>query len=342
MKARSQIIKHPLGVSIKTPLLVPSFSSKGFTIKNGKSNVSAPLLLSRGFLEECMLVSAFDIYHSLIPEPDKFAYCTETVILDSGGYESSSIYDFSGIIEYDGDSEKINEWNIEKLESVIENWSERYPAIIVNFDHGNIRKSLNEQISEANSFFHKYPKTLNIFLIKPETSKQPMIQINNILESIHLFDQFDIIGLAEKELGDSMLMRMRNIYKIRKRMDEMKNSNPIHVFGSLDPVSSVLYFLAGAEIFDGLTWLRFSYFNNSAIYINNFSVFYNEFGIAKTDTQIKIDSIINNIRFLTKMKYAMINFIKTGKFVEFDISRNHIFGKVIEQNYKTFLNSLKE
>lgn len=342
MEPRSQIIEHPSGLKIKTPLLIPSFSSKGFAIKRGKSIISDPLLISTEFLEESMLISAFDLYHSLIPSADKFAHSAEIVFIDSGGYETSSNYDFSGIIEYESDSKRINEWNVNKLESVIRKWSLRYPAVIVNFDHGNIRKSLCEQIEEANSFFQKFPDMLKTFLIKPETNKQHIVQIDNIIKSIHELDQFDIIGLTEKELGISMLKRMQNIRKIRKKMDEVRISKPIHIFGSLDPISSVLYFLAGAEIFDGLTWLRFSYFNNTTIYVPNFAVLNNEIGIARTDVRIKADSIVNNIRYLNKLKYAMINFISSKDYSEFDISDNKIFGKIIEQSFNTFHNTVKE
>lgn len=338
MEPRSQIIKHPSKVTIKTPLLIPSFSSKGFAIRKGESIIKAPLLMLTEFLTESMMVSAFDIYHKLIPNPDKYAFATEVVFIDSGGYETSSIYDFSGIIEYEGDSNKINEWNIKKLESVIRKWSKRYPAIIVNFDHGNIRKSLNMQISEASSFFQKFPKMLNTFLIKPETKKQQLVQVDNILDSIQLLEQFDIIGLTEKELGNSMLKRMRNIRKIREELDKANITKPIHIFGSLDPISSILYFLSGAEIFDGLSWLRFSYYDGMTIYTQNFSVLNDNLGIHVKDKQVKAQSLTNNIQFLGALKHKMINYITTKSFEEFKSLGYPGLCDILGKNYKIFIN----
>ncbi len=49
---------------------------------------------------------------------------------------------------------------------------------------------------------------------------------------------------------------MQNIAKLRKALDKAGLNIPLHVFGSLDTVTTPLYFLAGADIFDGLTWLR--------------------------------------------------------------------------------------
>jgi hypothetical protein len=43
-------------------------------------------------------------------------------------------------------------------------------------------------------------------------------------------------------------------------------SAPIHVFGALDPLACALYFLAGAELFDGLNWMRYAFLDDAAIY----------------------------------------------------------------------------
>ena len=42
-------------------------------------------------------------------------------------------------------------------------------------------------------------------------------------------------------------------------LDDAGVGIPIHVFGSLDPLISPIYWLAGAEIFDGLTWINMAY-----------------------------------------------------------------------------------
>lgn len=67
---RKRDIIHPSGQKFKTPLLVPSFSSKGFNIKlKSKKLVSElPVILkvASEVIEETMLVSAFDIHHKFV------------------------------------------------------------------------------------------------------------------------------------------------------------------------------------------------------------------------------------------------------------------------------------
>jgi hypothetical protein len=142
----------------------------------------------------------------------------------------------------------------------------------VSFDKPTERKELQQQIDEAKRLFARYPHQLNTLLIKPETEDQRYVQIKNVLAKVDDLNSFDIIGMTEDELGNSVLKRMVNIASVRLAMDDAGITTPIHVYGSLDPLTSVLYFLSGAEIFDGLTWLRFGYADGSACYRANYGV----------------------------------------------------------------------
>src|SRR5262245_60637708 len=138
MLATSRKLQHPSGVIIETPLLVPSFSSKGFPIKQDISEASMALKIASEFLTESMLVSAFDIHHKYLPSPKEFNVVPQITFVDSGRYETSEVYDFSAVsrnpVSVDTD------WREEKLIEVLDQWPERFPAVFVNFDHGLIRK----------------------------------------------------------------------------------------------------------------------------------------------------------------------------------------------------------
>ena len=62
MLAKSTRIRHPLGVTLQTPLLVPSFSSKalGFN-KAGQSELKKVFEVASDYLTDIMLVSAYDL-----------------------------------------------------------------------------------------------------------------------------------------------------------------------------------------------------------------------------------------------------------------------------------------
>lgn len=344
MLARISKLEHPLGFLIETPLLVPSFSSKGFGFKKKKvgekndvSEVADALEFSKEFLTESLLISAYDIFYNHIPFSEE-NICTDITFLDSGGYESGGTYDLSTVSKFNYD---VKEWKVEFLEEVLNNWPEHKAAVAVSFDHGNRKVSLKEQICSAVKLFARYPKMLSTFLIKPETKDQEYVQVNNIVAQINDLKQFNIIGVTEREIGNSILQRMLNIAIIRKAMDDCGNEAPMHIFGSLDPVTSILYFLAGAEIFDGLTWLKYSYFYNAAIYTSNFGVINNELGINVRDGQVKSIAISKNTYYLEKMKYTMRDFLKYSDFKLFDEIGGLGFGSTLEKSFRTFESNIK-
>jgi hypothetical protein len=319
-------------MEIETPILIPSFSSKGFSFNTkGMSEAAEAIDLSKEFLTDSSLLSAYDLYHNHIPFSEDYI-CTDVTFLDSGGYETSDIYDFSATAKY---AYPIKEWTLEYYKTILDQWPVYKAAVMVSYDHGDKRYDLKSQITAAQDLFSRYPHFLVNFLIKPETRDQKYIQIENILRNVAKLNTFAVIGVTEKELGNSILNRMVNIHKIRNALNANKNPAPIHVFGSLDPVTSILYFLAGAEIFDGLTWLKYSYFEGMAVYQSNYGGLDNEVGIHVRDAQVRSKSIVNNIYCLGKMKYIMKEFSMSNDFSLFD-KLKHGLGSYLEKNYRTF------
>lgn len=337
MLVRTNYLNHPLGFQVETPLLIPSFSSKGFSFKgNDESEAIDAFKVSKEFISEIVLVSAYDLHYNHFPYSEENIF-TDITVIDSGGYETSEIYDLSATAKY---SYPIKEWTIEKYEEILKNWPEYKAGIIVSYDHGMRRCLLQQQIGEAKSLFSRYDNFLTDFLIKPESDDQRYIQIKNIIDNINLLKTFSIIGVTEKELGNSILNRMTNLAKIRKALDDEKNFAPIHIFGSLDPITSILYFLAGAEIFDGLTWLKYSYFNGLASYQSNVGALHDQLGIHVRDSQIRSKSVVNNIYYLDKMKYIMKDFSISKQFKLFD--QLHVgLGNFLEKSYNTFKSNSK-
>ena len=341
MNLRTSIIKHPSGVDIETPLFVPSYSSKGFILERDnrgklKSEVCKAIELANQFLTESQLISAYDVYYNYLLQPVDLIP-TKIIFVDSGGYETSSSFDFSETRRSNNNHEK---WNIEYLKKVLTNWPrERFPTVIVSFDDENDRKPVLKQIESAKQLFKEFDNCLHDFLIKPETKTSNFINIENLIKNINRLKNFNIIGITEKELGNSILQRMQRIQKIRNELDKARINAPIHIFGSLDPITIILYFMAGAEIFDGLTWLKYSYFSGLAMYTNNLSVLDKEMDINTSDSKVKARSISNNLYFLEKLKSILINFKNSNNdFKLFDELGFNGLGKIIENNYIIFKN----
>jgi len=329
MLARSSILRHRSGVILETPLLVPAFSSKGFGFnKDGLSEVTDVLKTTAEVITECMLVSAYDIFHRHIPSPIDFPCVPEVIFVDSGGYETLEEYDFSAVFKH---QYEVKDWDEASLRRILGSWPSHLPAVFVSYDS---REAIQKQVEAARELFKNYHNNLHTLVVKPETKDQRYVQLPSIIGHINEIGQFHIIGLTEKELGNSMLKRMENIAKIRIALDEAGISTPIQIFGGLDPLSSYLYFLAGAEIFDSLTWLRYSYLDGTAIYSQNYGALC--IGIHVRDSLVQLRTLVDNIYYLQNMQYAMKAFL-----LEHDFRKFGRHAQLLQESYDKLRTKLK-
>ncbi|MDD5677941.1 MAG: hypothetical protein PHW60_08115 [Kiritimatiellae bacterium] len=309
MLARSTTIRPPGGISIQTPILVPSFSSKGFKVKqNGISEVKDIFVNTAEFLTETMLVSAYDIFYRHILSPHKFPCVPALTFVDSGGYETNADHDYCTVYHFHN---KPRPWELKHLQNILDSWPERIPAVFINFDKSSAGKSLPKQIALARGLFANYPKQMHNFLLKPSwQSKGNLLPIINALPTcITEIADFHILGVTEKELGNTPLDRMVAIATLRRHMDTANIRAPIQVFGALDPLSACLYFLAGAEIFDGLSWLRFSYTDGYCTYMQNYGILH--IGLDQNDDYVRAKTFSDNYTFLRDLQLKMRTFATT-------------------------------
>jgi hypothetical protein len=283
----------------RTPLLVPSFSSK-------VPEVAKTLRATEEVIEASILVSAYDIYHKLIAPPFDFA---SLIFLDSGGYEASKDSDLSDIGEFEYEP---REWSIDAHESVLANWAATVPTVMISYDHPNERLSTGDQIARARAMAPGKIGVLREILLKPEKETHRFLKVEALHDHVHDLAAFDIIGVTEKEIGHSILDRMKNIARLRMELTNAGLDKPIHVFGSLDTITTPLYFLAGADIFDGLTWLRFAYYDGYTMYKYNFGAL--DLGISAKSDIIDVRSWFHNYRYLAELELDMSRFLRTGDF----------------------------
>jgi hypothetical protein len=319
MLERTSAVLHPSGISVRTPLLIPSFSSKGFRFTIGDddrevSEAAAFLEVAYEFLSESMLVSAFDIYHGYIP-PITHAM-TEITVVDSGGYETSSVQDLSSI-RVDEANRKL--WTLDTYLEVLNTWPDHVPGVFVSFDSPDIRVSLGAQIAQARDSLSRFrTKHLVTILVKPEAAGNVGLDVDNIVGRVRELRDFDIVGLTEKEAGDSTFERMVSIARIRQALDRDNNNAPIHVFGSLDPITVPLYFLAGAEIFDGLSWLRYGFDRSGTSAYYRIDHGAREIGIDRSDDLVQAITMQGNLNVITTIRNRMRRFESGRDFAKFE------------------------
>ncbi len=240
------------------PLLIPSFSSKGcvkYVDEDNKliSTNSNLLIQLNHNLSNTYLISSYDAYYGLMPSnPEKWPH-TDYLFVDSGGYETTTS-DKSG-----------NIWNEELMWQVYDvvYKCNNFTNSILVFTTYDSYKNLSSQIQSAFILQDKFPNAIIDLLIKlnDNDAPKPSNLANSILQFADDIKKIQIIGLTEEELGRTTKERLLNLIAIKKSLDNINWNGYIHIFGGLDPSVMRLYFYAGANIFDGLSWQRM-YFEN--------------------------------------------------------------------------------
>lgn len=297
---------------IETPLLVPSFSSKGFP------EVKQLIELMKEYITESALISAYDIHHKLINKKHSFCHA---LFIDSGGYEASVDYDLS---DAKRTYQPLKSWQHSYYRKTLRELSlpRETAYVLVNYDNPKSRLKLKDQIERAKRDFRtlKSDSFVTEFLIKPDpttSSKKTHngsehLDIEKILKNITSLREFQILGVTEKELGASPLQRMINIARIRKALNDANLHQPLHVFGALDPISVPLYFFAGADIFDGLTWLRYGLHKGLAVYNSNYYAL--NHSVDTLDESAWTRTLVTNLSALDNLQRDMRTFAESKDF----------------------------
>lgn len=286
-------VKFGKDFTLSTPMLVPSFSSR-------VPEIEKPFRASEQFIDGPILISAYDVKHKFVSPPFDFG---SAIFLDSGGYEISRITDLSDV----GDQiQRPPHWPEEDHAALVADWSPRVPSVVISYDHPGKRHSLDEQIARAKGLRLSRGDIVREILLKPETPSQNLIQIDAALERIRELAGFGVIGVTEKEVGSCVLDRMVNIAKLRQALTKVGLNTPIHVFGSLDSVTTLFYFVAGADIFDGLTWLRYAFKEGRTLYRQDFGI--SDLGISTKAYKIEALCWSRNYTYMGDMELEMNRF----------------------------------
>lgn len=288
----------------RTPLLIPSFSSKGFP------DVDKIIDYTSELIDDVMLVSAYDLhYNKKIRPPFNFA---SLIFLDSGGYEASKEQELSNFSDNDHVPKA---WSQAMHAAQLAAWPTTVPSVLISYDHPLERFVIKKQIERAKGMAPGREGFLREILLKPETKGQGLLQIADIIRNVRDLAGFDVIGVTEKEVGNSIFDRMKNIAELRRALDKVGLETPIHVFGSLDTITTPMYFLAGADIFDGLTWLRFAFYEGQTVYKQNYGAL--KSGIT-TKTHV-IDGLCwnGNYRYMKNLEDEMRRYLYDYEFSAF-------------------------
>lgn len=273
MSSRLLSFSHRSGATVDLPLLVPSFSSKGFAfsrVRKGRrehiySETAEALETLGAFMNESMLLSAYDLHHHHFRSPEKNFRNTSLVLLDSGGYELTPDFDSSEPRLTETMTRPFTAEDYRALLARLQKKHRDHPLVITNFDWDSRHTPYPVQIEAARTLFNRFRHWSNNFIVKPPSRSRTVVDIDELLPHFGDLRSFDMLGVTEKELGKNLLDRLKRIARLRCEMLRKDVNIPIHVWGGLDPVVTPLYFFAGADIFDGVSWLRYAFHQGMAV-----------------------------------------------------------------------------
>ncbi|WP_342148083.1 hypothetical protein [Methylorubrum sp. SB2] len=285
-------------VVVEGPLVVPSYSSKALP----RISVSTALKMTADFIVSPVLVSAYDIRHHAV-DPRRFQ--VPLIIVDSGGYEG--LVDDEGRRRGGNPDHAAFEWSAEIYAETLAEIEIDVPVIAVSYDRTSL--SIGRQIEAA--LDERRSRFGSAFLLKPMDGER--LTIESVTEHVPLLDGFDVIGVTEKEAGSSLIERLTFVARLRALLDECGVDKPIHAFGALDPFMTPLYFLAGADIVDGLTWLRFEFSEDGARYLQSRAAFVDPIATIK-DTEWLIRRA--NYARAVDMQIAFRRYLRSGRYAD--------------------------
>ena len=282
-------------LGVPTPLIVPSFSSRGFpSLANIWNQLSYKLF-------GVCLVSAFDVAEGLIPS--NVSELVNVVFWDSGVFETNA---GQKKISRDHAPSTCANWRKEQYRETLRTIGEGANAVVVNFDEIG---SLEDQIRYALEDFSLVPYAASDFLVKPAVESE---WVNLPKLGLHLdrLSGVNVIGITTRDAGDSLLTRCSSIVMLRDMLDGAGLHTPIHVFGAINPYEILSYFFSGADIFDGLDWLRCSFGARGSIEIGESAM--EEFRWNMTDPELQMEAWTNNLRFLYQLQDGMLRYGACG------------------------------
>lgn len=228
------------GFSLPLPCFFPSISSV-------KTNLS-PLEYLRVIVAvnyPQFLISAYDINNcsldqrQLINSLIKDAIRNKKVVLcDSGNFESFWKED--------------EDWDVEIFGSILE-LSNFQMAFC--FDHQELLDSVEETIDLiVNAVLRDQQRLSNgtvIPIIHASSEMLPGIAYG-VAERLNPV----LIAVPERRLGEGIINRAKTVFKIRESLNKTGQYYPLHLLGTGNPLSILIYSLCRADSFDGLEWCQ--------------------------------------------------------------------------------------
>lgn len=327
------------GLSISLPCFIRSVSS----FETQLPPVAALTALSLVPSTDPVLVSAYDVYLSPKADNDEIDNHKKIVnlinglkkrncltLMDSGKYEAAR-------------KNKLKWWTYRKYLTATKQIQAN-----VTFSFDNLEPSKNIKMLVADVVKRsRSGKNNRLPIVHAPVNKLGQRQYNKLPIIYHSVDRElhpPFIAVPERELGAGIWERAATIRNIRKELENAGRYIPIHLLGTGNPISILIYAIAGADLFDGLEWCRttvdrgtgllyhhqqYPFFIEQTITMANFKVV--QEAAAKKDINPLLKMALHNLDFFHKWMDDLRFYISNGqvmKLLEARLSTHTFFGDI--------------
>lgn len=266
------------------------------------------------------LISAYDIHHASTEDRSviddllqRSVSDNRIVLLDSGNYESY--------------------WRNDKT-WLVEGFAKVYSSVSFHiafcYDNQNPSDNADEIVEDViRSVLRSQKSTLTGAIVPivhgqrqllPDVSSQLAEQLRPIL-----------LAIPERVLGEGVFQRAETVYKIRSALNNLDYYCPLHLLGTGDPLSILVYSACGADSFDGLEWCRTSvdYSSGQLFCFHHWDFFTDQSGIKHYDLPYDQTVFVHNLIFYERWLKKVGVAIKEGRVT--DLAASYLPNRAVEQ-----------
>ena len=110
------------------------------------------------------------------------------------------------------------------------------------------------------------------------------------------------------------MRRCRSIVILRDLLTNAGLATPIHIFGAISPDEVIAYFLCGADVFDGLGWLRWGVRQKRLTVVKEIAAEKPYWSL--TDDELQSLVWKKNLRFLFRLQEELRRYASNGNLAE--------------------------
>ncbi len=277
--------------NLKLPCFFPSISSTAKSTFTVLEHLEILVLLKY----PNFLISAYDIHElkekrksdsrKIIKLISKAREQKSIVLLDSGNYEKYW--------------RKIDKWTQKSLIEVLS-----YVDVDLAFCYDKLKPSeeTSQVVAEVEQSVGRDQKAADMKIILPIVHAVTADQLSEICKQVSENLNPIILAVPEREMGEGIYKRARTVLEIRNALNSTGRYFPLHILGTGNPLSLLIFAACGADSFDGLEWCQTSVDHETGrLYHSQLSDFFShQTSFDKLELGYAAKTLLHNLIFYQK------------------------------------------